>query len=70
MSAMRMWISAVYEANVMKVRFKAGTEYHYEGVSKEMFDEILGADSVGRAFNQKVKSDPVAFPFRQIDAGH
>jgi hypothetical protein len=53
----------------MRVRFKTGAEYHYDAVPKALFDEILTAESVGRAFNQKVKADPKSFPYRQIVTG-
>lgn len=46
-----------YEADTqtLGVRFNNGTTWHYEEVPQEVFDELSGAESVGRTFNQLVK---------------
>lgn len=44
------------ERTVLGVVFKSGSEYHYEGVSEDQFQDLLGAESVGKHFNANIKS--------------
>ncbi len=37
------------------VRFKTGRLYSYQGVSKDIFDEFMAAESKGRYFVQHIK---------------
>lgn len=53
-------------ASVMTVQFHAGTRYAYANVSADIFNEILMADSVGKAFNLLVKSKPDQFPYTRV----
>jgi hypothetical protein len=50
-----------YVEGVVKVRFKNGTEYHYQGVPEEVFLSVVNAESVGKAFNQEIKSHEFMF---------
>jgi hypothetical protein len=50
-----------YADGTVKVQFKNGTEYHYQGVPKEVFLSVVNAESVGRAFNHEMKSQGFAF---------
>jgi hypothetical protein len=50
-----------YIEGVVKVRFKNGTEYHYQGVPEEVFLSVVNAESVGKAFNQEIKSQTFHF---------
>ena len=45
-----------HEDNVLQVRFHNSTEYHYSGVPEDVFEELVSAASVGRSFNQLIKS--------------
>lgn len=56
-----------FEDDVLKVKFKKGTEYHYEGVSEELFEELLAAESVGKTFNEKIRSQPEMYPFHAVN---
>lgn len=49
--------------NVLRVNFKNGTAYEYDGVPEQVFQDILGADSAGKTFNAKVKG---VFPYRKV----
>lgn len=41
---------------VLKVRFKAGGEYHYFDVPKEQYDALMSAKSIGSYFAKNVKN--------------
>ena len=54
------------EGSTMHVRFKGGSIYTYTGVSQEIFDQVIMADSVGQSFHQLVKSRPDQYPFQKV----
>lgn len=54
------------EGNILKVKFKKGSEYHYDGVSEALFKDLLEAPSIGKAFNQKVKAFPEQYPMHKV----
>lgn len=41
-----------YESGIMEVRFKNGGLYQYRGVSKDDYNELINAKSVGKHLNQ------------------
>ena len=43
------------DRNVLEVRFRSGRIYHYFDVPQELFEELLGAPSVGQFFNEVVR---------------
>lgn len=53
---------------ILRVKFKSGSAYIYQNVSPELFDEIVAGASVGRTFNQLIKSNPVDYPCLRADA--
>jgi len=55
-----------HEGETLGVRFKNGTEYHYSNVPPSIFDQLLNAASVGRTFNELIKSKPSGYPYRQV----
>ena len=66
-------IGHIPELSVLAIQFhpKKSTGqsdiYHYQGVSAEMFEEFLGAESQGSFFIQFIKKYPDLFPFEKID---
>jgi hypothetical protein len=52
-----------HSAEKLLVKFKSGKVYEYANVSVELFEQIRDAESVGKIFNQKIKSFPNMFPF-------
>jgi hypothetical protein len=36
--------------------FKNGTTYHYEGVPKEEYDNLLNAQSIGSYFSSRIRN--------------
>lgn len=52
-----------HSENTLAVKFKNGTEYHYSGVPVEIFDQLVQAASVGRTFNELIKSRPSDYPY-------
>lgn len=54
-----------YDADglVLRVTFKNGGMYEYEGVLQEIVDEMLSADSVGRYFHSNVRMN---YPYTKI----
>lgn len=47
--------SIAWEDNVLEVAFLSGGVYHYYDVSKDIYDDMLVADSVGSFLHQYVK---------------
>lgn len=58
----------------VQIRFKnrktggVQAEYHYDGISEDTFEAMRSADSVGEFFEQNIKSNPKAYPFRKHEA--
>lgn len=50
----------------MKVRFNNGSTYSYQGVSKELFAQLLDSESVGSAFSKLIKKNPTAHPYVRV----
>ena len=42
-------------------------EYHYSNVPVEMFNELVNAESIGRYFDDNIKSDPASYPYEKVD---
>lgn len=43
------------DTNMLVVEFKSGNTYSYEGVSQDMYNELISSDSIGKYFNQYIK---------------
>ena len=41
---------------ILLIRFNTGKIYQYLGVEKQIFDDMLKAESVGKFFNQTIKN--------------
>jgi hypothetical protein len=54
------------ERSILRVKFVKGGLYEYQNVSKEVFDSIMSADSVGSTFHKMVKSNPTTYPYTKI----
>lgn len=59
--------------NTLAIRFppkKSGVSdvYHYQNVSAEMFAEFLAAESYGSFFIQRIKKNPIDFPYEKVAA--
>ena len=54
-----------YDADnlVLRVTFKNGGQYEYEGVLQEVVDEMLSADSVGSYFHSNIRMN---YPYTKI----
>jgi len=52
------------ESRELRVRFKNGGLYSYEGVPEETHQELIEADSVGEYLHQNVKG---TYPHTQVD---
>jgi len=50
------------------VMFTGGTLYAYKNVTPLQVAELLNAPSVGKQFNEGIKSKPEAHPFERIQA--
>lgn len=48
---------------VLRVTFKNGGQYEYEGVLQEVVDEMMSADSQGSYFHKNVRMN---YPFTKI----
>lgn len=45
------------EKNLLTVEFHNGATWTYNNVSKELYEEMLAAPSVGSFFSKKIKAD-------------
>jgi hypothetical protein len=52
-----------YRGSVLEVEFEQGSVYQYEGVSEELYKELLDADSKGHFFMEYIRD---RFPYRLI----
>lgn len=59
--------SVGYDPNrkVLEVEFKNGGVYQYDGVPQDMADAFVGAESLGRFLQTRIKP---AFPARRMGA--
>jgi hypothetical protein len=58
------------ERKVLAIKFKnktgTGPTYEYENVSQTLFDEFKAADSKGRFFRDRIKSNSGTHPFTKL----
>ena len=47
--------------SILGVRFLNGTEYHYNGVPRDVFEGLLKASSVGTYLNQQIKKSGYSY---------
>ena len=57
-------IARVRYTTRLEVEFVNGGRYAYDGVSLELFEDMLKAESVGKYFNNHVKN---AHPYKQLE---
>lgn len=43
-----------YEGDILEVAFKDGKVYKYEGVPVGLIESLIGAESIGKAFQEQV----------------
>ena len=57
---------ATYDSRreTLKLDFRDGTRYTYSGVTRDVYRDLLGADSKGSFFNRHIRS---RFPYVKID---
>lgn len=58
---------AFEEPSYLFVRFNSGDTYRYKNVPREVFTEMLEAESVGKAFHRLIRSQPETYPFQKLD---
>ena len=61
------------EPETLGIRFKAkgkwpASEYHYDGVSDDLFQALRTAKSVGQYFEQNIKAHPDKYPYRKVES--
>lgn len=44
-----------HEGSTMRVQYANGTEYDFQGVTAEMFDNFMEAESKGRFFGKNIR---------------
>lgn len=52
------------EANELHVEFHGGSVFAYDGVSAELHERLMKAESIGKFFHKEIKNG--GFKFRQI----
>lgn len=55
-----------HKDDALFVKFKNQTQYRYENVPFDLFENLLAAESVGRTFNESVKQHPERFPYTRV----
>jgi len=50
--------------NKLIVRFKSGAYYQYDGVSEQVYNNMITAQSVGKYFQTYIKN---VYPYKKID---
>lgn len=50
--------------SILRVKFKSNHTYDYQGVSKQVFDKLKSAPSVGHYFSENIKNKYV---YNKID---
>lgn len=55
-------------SSTMRVVFTNGSTYEYANVSRELFEELLAAPSVGSHFSKVIKKNHGTYPFTKIGA--
>jgi len=55
-----------HQGDTLGVRFKNGSEYHYSNVPESIFNRLIKAASIGRTFNELIKSHPSEYPYHQV----
>jgi hypothetical protein len=58
--------SLAYENGRLYARFLQGGIYEYENVPEVIFTELLGAESVGKAFHRLIRKSSEPFPYRKL----
>lgn len=53
--------------SIMTVQFKNGGVYEYENVPREKYEAILGAESVGKAFDRDIKKQAASHPYKKVN---
>lgn len=56
--------AVAWEDETLYVKFLNGTYYKYNGVSQEVYNNLVTADSVGKFLNQNIKG---VFSYEKID---
>lgn len=52
------------EKNELHVEFHGGSVYAYDGVSKELYDKLMNAESKGAFFHKEIRKG--GYKFRRI----
>jgi hypothetical protein len=51
--------------STLEVEFHNGSVYVYAGVPEGVYSEVMGSESVGKAFNRLIKSEG-AYPYKRV----
>jgi len=54
-----------HDGDTLEVEFQSGALYHYHGISREHFDALMGAESIGKHFITAIRSG--GFTFTKVD---
>jgi len=54
-------------SKILKVKFKNGSSYLYIGVSKDLYQQLQKATSIGSTFHQRVKTDKRLIAVKEDD---
>jgi len=49
------WVESIgYEGDTLEVAFKDGKTFRYAGVPADLYESVMGAESVGKALRQHI----------------
>ena len=49
-------VDYIKEEETLKITFVNGTEYEYQGINEELFEDFLKAESKGRFFRENIRN--------------
>ena len=55
-----------WEDGVLRVRFHNGGIYEYANVDEDLYNKLVTAASVGKAFAEHIKANKDKYPFTKI----
>jgi hypothetical protein len=49
---------------ILEIEFKSGGVYEYSGVSQDVYDDLMNAESKGKYFNHHIKNS--GYPYTEV----
>ena len=63
----RSLLAVGFDLGFLMVKFVNGSGYEYKTVPRDLYEQLLAAESKGAFFTATIKKDPARFPFRKLE---